>query len=81
MEHGIDWQSFIGLCMGNNIITARYSGIKACIHQMGVLQQSLRSTGCKEYEDASKSFRTGCLEQEEQMLQLSATRYSCVAIL
>jgi len=29
----------------------------------------------------SKSFRTGCLERELQMVQLSATRCSCIAIL
>jgi len=33
------------------------------------------------YEYVSKSFRTGRLERELQMLQLSATRYSCIAIL
>jgi hypothetical protein len=32
-------------------------------------------------EGVSKSFRTGRLERELQMVQLSATRYSCVAIL
>jgi hypothetical protein len=33
------------------------------------------------YEGVSKSFRTGRLEQELQMVQLSATRCSCIAIL
>jgi hypothetical protein len=33
------------------------------------------------YEGVSKSFRTGRLEREVQMLQLSATRFSCIAIL
>jgi hypothetical protein len=33
------------------------------------------------YKGVSKSFRTGHLEQELQMVQLSATRYSCIAIL
>jgi hypothetical protein len=33
------------------------------------------------YEDVSKSSRTGRLEQELQMVQLSATRCSCIAIL
>jgi hypothetical protein len=33
------------------------------------------------YEGVSKSFRTGLLERELQMVQLSATRCSCVAIL
>jgi hypothetical protein len=33
------------------------------------------------YEGVSKSFRTGCLVREPQMVQLSATRCSCIAIL
>jgi hypothetical protein len=33
------------------------------------------------YEGVSKSSRTGCLERELQMIQLSATRWSCIAIL
>jgi hypothetical protein len=33
------------------------------------------------YEDISRSFRTGNLERELQMVQLSATRCSCIAIL
>jgi hypothetical protein len=32
------------------------------------------------YEGVSKSFRTGRLERELQMVQLSATRCSCIAI-
>jgi hypothetical protein len=35
----------------------------------------------KIYVDVSKSFRTGRLERELQMVHLSATRCSCVAIL
>jgi hypothetical protein len=35
----------------------------------------------KQYEGVSKSFRTGQLEPELQMVQLSATRCSCIAIL
>jgi hypothetical protein len=35
----------------------------------------------REYEGVSKSFRTGCLERELQMVQLSATRCTCIAIL
>jgi hypothetical protein len=34
-----------------------------------------------EHEGVSKSFRTGRLEQELQMVQLSATGFSCIAIL
>jgi len=32
------------------------------------------------YEGVSESFRTGLLERELQMVQLSATKYSCIAI-
>jgi hypothetical protein len=34
----------------------------------------------EQYEGVSKSFRTGRLERELQMVQLSATRCSCFAI-
>jgi hypothetical protein len=33
------------------------------------------------YEGVSKNFRIGLLERELQMVQLSATRCSCIAIL
>jgi hypothetical protein len=33
------------------------------------------------YEDVTKSFQTACMEQELQMVQLSATRCSCITIL
>jgi hypothetical protein len=33
------------------------------------------------YDSVSKSFRTGSLERELQMVQLSATKCSCIAIL
>jgi hypothetical protein len=33
------------------------------------------------YEGVSKSFRTGRLQRELQMVQLSATRCSCIAVL
>jgi hypothetical protein len=36
---------------------------------------------CERYEDVSKSFRNGRLERELQMVQTSATRCSCIAIL
>jgi hypothetical protein len=37
--------------------------------------------GERTYEGVSKIFRTGHLERELQMVQLSATRCSCIAIL
>jgi hypothetical protein len=46
----------------------------------------VRLNGCvrvamTEYEGVSKSSRTGRLKRELQMVQLSATRYNCIAIL
>jgi hypothetical protein len=38
-------------------------------------------TASKKYEGVSRSFWTGRLERELQMVQLSATRCSCIAIL
>jgi hypothetical protein len=35
----------------------------------------------KIYEGVSKNFRTGRLERELQMVQLFATRCSCIAVL
>jgi hypothetical protein len=40
-----------------------------------------RSRDGWKYEGVSKSFRTGRLERELQMVQLSAIRCSCIAIL
>jgi hypothetical protein len=37
--------------------------------------------GSEMYDGVSKSFRTGRLERDLQMVQLSATRCSCIAIL
>jgi hypothetical protein len=41
----------------------------------------VKSDFINRYEGVSKSFRTGRLERELQLLQLSATRCSCIAIL
>jgi len=41
----------------------------------------IASTRFTFYEGVSKSLRTGRLEQELQMIQLSANRCSCIAIL
>jgi hypothetical protein len=45
--------------------------------------EAVRKLQCGEqsHEGVSKSFRTGRLERELQMVQLSATRWSCIAIL
>jgi hypothetical protein len=42
---------------------------------------STAATSNERYEGVSKSFRTGLLEWEPQMVQLSATRCSCIVIL
>jgi hypothetical protein len=42
------------------------------------LEENTRRT---KYEDVTRSFRTGRLERELQMAQLSATRCSCITIL
>jgi hypothetical protein len=49
----------------------------------GISTYFIRSLNLKicRHERVSKSFRTGRLERELQMVQLSATRCSCIAIL
>jgi hypothetical protein len=42
---------------------------------------SLRAAVREVYEGVSKSFWTGRLERELQMVQLSATRCNCIGIL
>jgi hypothetical protein len=46
-----------------------------------ILEVHSAAAGVYMYEDVSKSFRTGHLARQLQMVQLSATRYSCIAIL
>jgi hypothetical protein len=47
-----------------------------------IAESILNTVVCSlKYESVTKSFRTGRLEQELQMVQLSATRCSCIAIL
>jgi hypothetical protein len=50
-----------------------------CPLHPSVIFHGLVSSGL--YEGVSKSFRTGRLERELQMVQLSATRCGCIAIL
>jgi hypothetical protein len=45
------------------------------------IKSDLKDIRCEMHEGVSKSFWTGCLERELQMVQLSATRCSCIAIL
>jgi hypothetical protein len=70
-----------GLCNVYYIEFSRYSGSFAWINkilQVGVAQSSVVR---QEYESVSKSVRTGRLERELQMVQHSAARCSCIAIL
>jgi hypothetical protein len=48
---------------------------------VSALNSAAIGTGAWMYEGVSKSFRTGRLERELQMVQLSATRCSCIVIL
>jgi hypothetical protein len=60
------------------IMPITFFAIKDTVHFEFILQgQPLNQV----YEGVSKSFRTGRLESELQMLQLSATRCSFIAIL
>jgi hypothetical protein len=54
--------------------------LKCCTH-FGSVGRNLQPQASYRYEAVSKSFRTGRLERELKMVQLSATRCSCVAIL
>jgi hypothetical protein len=49
--------------------------------QCGAQAQAQKFVETNIYEGVSKSFRTGRLERELQMVQLSATRCSCIAVL
>jgi hypothetical protein len=56
------------------LLTATY--IRVIVRYLMTLSQLQRL-----YDGVSKSFRTGRLERELRMVQLSATRCSCIAIL
>jgi len=49
-------------------------------HSSQTLCNLREATAILYYEGVSKSFRTGRLERELKILQLSATRCSCIAI-
>jgi hypothetical protein len=51
------------------------------IHMIKLISRKSVKVRFELYEGVSKSFRTGRLERELQMVQLSATRCSCIAIL
>jgi hypothetical protein len=67
------------------LVTFRYQKLRGmfCRHFSRVSYRNkgqMNFTFCY-YEGVSRSFRTGRLERELQMVQLSATRCSCIAIL
>jgi len=59
----------------------RPSAFAVCIYVAFPLFLYIIISAIMLYECVSKSFRTGRLERELQMVQLSATRCSCIAIL
>jgi hypothetical protein len=58
----------------SGLVTDHYGTLPIILVSLGYTFQGL-------YEGVSKSFRTGRLERELEMVQISATRYSCIAIL
>jgi hypothetical protein len=89
----LEWYpNHIVLCMetetlGNTSNSTRYEWIAVNADPLDTdvsnltVASQMNRTSDKVYEDVSKSVRTGRLERELQMVQLSATRCSCVAIL
>jgi hypothetical protein len=58
--------------------------MSSCSENISVLSYTVQveeKADENKYEDVSKSFRTGRLERELQMVQLSATKCSCIAVL
>jgi len=49
--------------------------------QSSLMRRNSFEVFCSRYEGVSKSFRTGHLERELQMIQLSATGSSYIAVL
>jgi hypothetical protein len=57
-----------------------YEDVTEIVQELAVAVQAT-SESSHRYEGVSRSFRTGSLERELQVVQLSATRCSCVTIL
>jgi hypothetical protein len=72
------WRNKFPASAGNRTLEPRSSQKYKSAFIMRSLQQCVVVTL---YEGVSKNFRTGRLERELQMVQLSATRCSCIAIL
>jgi hypothetical protein len=64
----------------SDVVGYRHFGGPCCLAEDGS-SKIVRSDCTLTYEGVSKTFRTGRLERELQMVQLSATRCSCNAIL
>jgi hypothetical protein len=58
-----------------------YQGILFFVHVLTCNNYYINIDAMKPYEGVSESFRFGNLKRELQMVQLSATRCSCIAIL
>jgi hypothetical protein len=69
----MDWISKVPLC---SVYSAMITGSRKVVrYQVGLTAKLEANDG------VSKRFRTGLLERELKMVQLSATRCSCIAIL
>jgi hypothetical protein len=55
--------------------------IALCYTSVGLQKFAVGLSEYDKYEGESKSFWTGCMEGGLQMVLLSATRFSCIAIL
>jgi hypothetical protein len=65
------------LYVGKYSVSVKY----CCFCNHPFLSCTLYMKAVTQYEDVSRSFRTGRLERELQMIQLSATMCSYIAIL
>jgi hypothetical protein len=63
----------------SNVLPRNSHGVTETDHETCFIQESNRVT--REYEGVTKSFRTGHLQREQQMVELSANRCSFIAIL
>jgi hypothetical protein len=73
-SHYTDWAN-------SSLDVNEKESIPATVPCVGIFHRYIRGAVVVIYEDVSKSFRTDRLEWELQMVQLSATRCSCIAIL
>jgi hypothetical protein len=71
--------------LGHGSVSTFFCVVLSCPVQVETLRRtnppSKESYQMSNYESVSKSFRNGRLERELQMVQLSASRCNCIAIL